>query len=269
MSAPSVASDALMTAALWHTAIVLLLVCLAGWAWQVFSKDAGHADVIWALGLGGSALYYLALGDGPVLLRAVTACLVGFWSLRLASHIAKRLRSEAHEDGRYAAMREALGSKVHAFHVLFFLMQGLLAWLFALPHWVIASHPGPVNPALLSLAVIIAVTALVGETAADNTLARWRSNPGNRGKTCREGLWRYSRHPNYFFEWLHWFSYPILAAGAGLAGWVWLAPLLMFLFLWFVTGIPYTEKQAIKSRGDDYREYQRTTSAFIPWRPGQ
>ena len=72
---------------------------------------------------------------------------------------------------------------------------------------------------------------------------------------------------NYFFEWLHWFSYPLIAVGAALAGWLWLLPVAMFLFLWFVTGIPHTEKQALKSRGDDYREYQRTTSPFIPWRP--
>ncbi|MEE4251527.1 MAG: DUF1295 domain-containing protein, partial [Alcanivoracaceae bacterium] len=80
-------------------------------------------------------------------------------------------------------------------------------------------------------------------------------------------LWRYSRHPNYFFEWLHWFSYPLMAIGADGAQWLWLAPLMMFLFLWFVTGIPYTERQALKSRGDDYRDYQRSTSVFIPWRP--
>ncbi|MGB1220036.1 MAG: DUF1295 domain-containing protein [Alcanivoracaceae bacterium] len=269
MTPEAMVNDALMVAALGHSALVLLVVCVLGWLWQIVSKDAGHADVIWALGLGGSALYYLALGDGSLVLRLVTAALVGFWSLRLAGHIAARLRSEDHEDGRYAAMRDALGSKVHLFHLFFFLMQGLLAWLFALPHWVIASHPGPVSAWALLAAVLVAVVALVGETAADNTLARWRADPANRGKTCREGLWRYSRHPNYFFEWLHWFSYPLLALGAPLAGWVWLAPALMIVFLWFVTGIPYTEKQAIKSRGDDYRDYQRTTSPFIPWRPGQ
>jgi len=108
----------------------------------------------------------------------------------------------------------------------------------------------------------------VGNTVlADRQLARFRARPGNRGKTCREGWWRYSRHPNYFFEWLHWWSYVSLAAGARY-GWVaLLAPAAMLYLLFRVTGIPPTEAQALASRGDDYRVYQRTTSAFFPWFP--
>ncbi len=91
--------------------------------------------------------------------------------------------------------------------------------------------------------------------------------PENRGKTCRAGWWRYSRHPNYFFEWLHWWTYVVLAAGAPY-WWVTLgAPATMLYFLLFVTGIPPTEAQALASRGDDYRRYQQTTSVFIPWFP--
>ena len=102
---------------------------------------------------------------------------------------------------------------------------------------------------------------------ADRRLAHFRGRPGNRGKTCREGWWHYSRHPNYFFEWLHWWSYMALAAGAPY-GWVaLLAPTAMFYLLFRVTGIPPTEAQALASRGDDYREYQRTTSVFFPWFP--
>src|SRR5262249_38496991 len=90
----------------------------------------------------------------------------------------------------------------------------------------------------------------------------------NAGRTCRAGLWRYSRHPNYFFEWTHWFAYPLLAVGAG--GVFWLSaigPVIMLLMLYRVSGIPFTEAQALRSRGDDYRDYQRTTSAFVPWFP--
>jgi steroid 5-alpha reductase family enzyme len=89
----------------------------------------------------------------------------------------------------------------------------------------------------------------------------------NRGHTCRDGLWRYSRHPNYFFEWLHWWAYVPLSLGAA-GGWATiLAPLVMLFFLFCVTGIPATEAQALQSRGADYRQYQRTTSAFFPWFP--
>jgi len=117
------------------------------------------------------------------------------------------------------------------------------------------------------LAIAVWIVAIAGEGVADRQLARFRADPENRGKTCRAGLWRYSRHPNYFFEWVHWFTYVLLAFGSP---YVWLTlagPAVMLLFLYKVTGIPYTEKRALMSRGDDYRRYQETTSAFVPWFP--
>jgi steroid 5-alpha reductase family enzyme len=247
-------------------ALVLAGVCLFGWWRQTITRNAAHVDVIWTFGVGGAALFYLAVGDGAQLPRLVAAVLVTVWSVRLGSHIWRRVHG-AEEEGRYKAIREHYGDRVNAFHLFFFLSQGLLAWLFAMPHWVIAAHPGAGLTWSLVLGAAIGVVALVGEGVADRQLDRFRRNPANRGKTCRDGLWRYSRHPNYFFEWLHWFSYPLIAVGAPHGGWLWLAPAFMFLFLWFVTGIPYTENQALKSRGDDYRRYQQSTSPFIPWRP--
>ena len=117
------------------------------------------------------------------------------------------------------------------------------------------------------LGVAIWAIGVAGEAVADAQLARFRADPGHRGRTCRAGLWRYSRHPNYFFEWLTWWAYVAIAWGAP-HGWVALfGPAVMLLFLFKVTGIPYTEAQALRSRGDDYRAYQRTTSAFVPWFP--
>ena len=108
---------------------------------------------------------------------------------------------------------------------------------------------------------------LRGEAAADRQLASFKANPENQGKVCKVGLWRYSRHPNYFFEWVHWFAY--LAIGARLSesiGYAALAgPVVMLVFLLFVTGVPYTEMRAVQSKGEAYRQYQRETSAFIPW----
>jgi steroid 5-alpha reductase family enzyme len=113
-------------------------------------------------------------------------------------------------------------------------------------------------------AVLIWVFAVAGETLADAQLARFRTTPGNQGLVCREGLWRYSRHPNYFFEWLHWFSYVALASGAAIS---WLGPVLMYVFLRWLSGIPHTEAQALRTRGELYRTYQRTTPMLIPWFP--
>ena len=117
------------------------------------------------------------------------------------------------------------------------------------------------------------VLAVIGERIADNQLAEWRSRPENKGKTCRAGLWAWSRHPNYFFEWFHWVAYPVMGLsliGTGLAGW-WpvtlLGPAVMLFLLTRGTGIPYTEQQAMRSRGEDYRRYQEEVSPFIPWPP--
>jgi steroid 5-alpha reductase family enzyme len=176
------------------------------------------------------------------------------------------MRRERHEDGRYRALRERYGANINLFHFGFFIAQAVAAWLFALPAWIVAHNPGTNRWALL-LAGLLAVIAFGGETLADRQLEKFRADPAHKGRTCRAGLWRYSRHPNYFFEWLHWFAYPVLAWGGPYWMVTWFAPALMFLFLNYFTGIPYTERQALRSRGEDYRDYQRKTSAFIPWRP--
>ena len=108
---------------------------------------------------------------------------------------------------------------------------------------------------------------MVGESVADGQLARFEADPGNRGKVCRQGLWHCSRHPNYFYEWLHWWIC-VLIGWDGLLGWLTLSgPLVMYVFLTKVTGIPPTEEHAVESRGEAYREYQPTTSPLFPWPP--
>jgi steroid 5-alpha reductase family enzyme len=117
--------------------------------------------------------------------------------------------------------------------------------------------------------VVLWLGAVTGEAVADRQLERFRADPANRGRTCRVGLWSWSRHPNYFFEWLHWWAFALLAVGSPFAWIAALAPLLMLYSLLRVTGIPATEARALETRGDDYRDYQRTTSAFVPLPPGR
>jgi steroid 5-alpha reductase family enzyme len=254
------------TDALYISAVVLLAVMLLGWLWQLRSRNAGIADALWAFGLGGAAIYYAFTGPGAPAPRAAAGILAGLWVGRLGAHIQLRMRRERHEDGRYRALRQKYGSKINLFHVFLFSAQAGAAWLFALPAWVSVHNPDS-NRWVLPLAGLIAIIAFGGESLADRQLEGFRADPANRGKTCRRGLWRYTRHPNYFFEWLHWFAWPLLAWGAPYGTFVWLAPVLMFVFLNYFTGIPYTEAQALRSRGEDYRDYQRKTRAFIPWRP--
>lgn len=246
--------------------LLLLLVATLMWWHQRATGNAGWVDVFWSWATGITGAAFLLCGEGDLIPRLAALVLLACWSLRLGGHIFRRVSQDNEEDGRYAAMREALGDKAQPVFLLFFWGQALLAWGFALTFKVIGEQL-QWHPLAVLVGFLLGLLAIGGEGLADRQLSRFRVNPANRGKTCREGLWRYSRHPNYFFEWLHWISYPLIAVGASHAGWLWLLPLAMFLFLWFVTGIPYTEKQAIKSRGDDYRDYQRTTSAFFPRRP--
>ncbi|MGH8305474.1 MAG: DUF1295 domain-containing protein, partial [Steroidobacteraceae bacterium] len=148
---------------------------------------------------------------------------------------------------------------------LFQFQAGLIA-LFSVPFVSVAANP-TTRPGWLALAAAIWILSVLGEHLADRQLARFRATAANHRRTCRSGLWRYSRHPNYFFEWLHWFTYVALAFGSPFAWYSLFGPLIMFVFLRWVSGIPHTEAQALRTRGADYRDYQECTSLLFPWPP--
>ena len=231
------------------------------------TANAGYVDAAWAALLALAALYHGTTGEGAAVPRIATAVLGALWGFRLALHLLNRVLHEP-EDGRYRALRARWAGTPHRW-LGFFLLQALAVALFALPFQVAASNPtGGVTPWIV-LGIAIWLVAIAGEAIADRQLAAHRADPANAGRTCRSGLWRWSRHPNYFFEWLHWFAYAAFAVGAD-AAWIALAaPALMGAMLAWGSGIPFTEQQALRTRGDDYRRYQRETSAFFPWFPSQ
>ncbi|MEO6967898.1 MAG: DUF1295 domain-containing protein [Rhodanobacteraceae bacterium] len=244
--------------------LLAALMMTLGWRWQRRHTNIGIVDALWATGLGGAAVLLALLGAGAFWPRLLLALLGGLWGLRLATHLWKRVRGEP-EDGRYRQLRAHWQSDQLKIW-WFFQFQAALIVLFALPFIAVARNPA-VSIGWLIVGAAIWLLSVAGETVADRQLARFRADPAHQGKTCREGLWRYSRHPNYFFEWLHWFAYVALAIGSPL-WWLALAgPIVMFVFLRFVSGIPYTEAQALRTRGDDYRAYQRETPMLFPWFP--
>jgi steroid 5-alpha reductase family enzyme len=230
-------------------------------------RNAGLVDVGWATGLALLAVFYATVADGLASRRLLLAILAGFWGLRLGSYLLLNRFIGKPEESRYAALREGWGDRAE--RNLFFFFQFQASWdiLFSLPFLAVVLNPTPSLRIWDWIGVGIWITAVLGESIADRQLARFRADPANRGKTCSQGLWRYSRHPNYFFEWIHWFAYIFLGVGSPHWWLTFLGPLVMAVFLLKITGIPYTELQSLKSKGKSYREYQRTTSAFIPWFP--
>ncbi len=235
------------------------------WLVQRARGDAGVVDVGWTVALGALAGWYAAAGNGPLLRRVLVASMAGAWSLRLAWHLISDRIVGKPEDGRYRALRARWGARAQGRFFVFFPAQALAAAVLSLPFLVAMRVPGPLRA--WDLAGVLAwAVAVGGEALADAQLARFRADPANRGTTCRTGLWRASRHPNYFFEWVHWWSYVLVAAGSAVWWATLIGPALMGFALLAVTGVPATEEQTRRSR-PDYEAYRRTTSAFVPWFP--
>lgn len=250
---------------IWGAAAVLMLLL---WAWQVRSRDASVVDVAWAYAVGAAACAALALGDGDAGRRAALAVLAAAWSLRLGTHLlVDRMVKAKGEDSRYRHWRELCGPGWNRVAFGFFQAQAVFVAIFALPAVAGAADPRPFGAWSDYAALAVWAAGIITECAADAQLARWRRDPANAGRTCRAGLWRWSRHPNYFGEWLQWIAWPLLALGSPLGWWLALHPLVVLVFLLYLTGIPHTERRALLSRGEDYRRYQRATSPFIPLPP--
>lgn len=246
---------------------LMALVMLALWEVQRRRGDASVVDAAWTAGLGLLAVAYAAALPGEGGRRLLVAALAGAWSARLAVHLVRDRVIGKPEDARYREMRRQWGARAQVEFFWYFQAQALAAALFSVPFLLAMRDLRPFPGVPDALAALVWLVAVGGESLADAQLARFRADPANRGRTCRAGLWGWSRHPNYFFEWLHWWAYVPLALGAP---WGWLSlfgPAAMLYLLFRVTGIPKNEARALETRGDDYRDYQRRTSVFIPLPP--
>ncbi len=241
------------------------------WLVQVRTRDATQVDIGWAYEIGVVGVLYSILATGTECHRVLVGVLAGLWSLRLGTYLVlDRMRGHAGEDGRYRELRRRWterGLDVDRRFFVFFQAQALFVVWFTVPMLLAVYNPsGGIEP-LEVAGICVWAIGIAGTVTADRQLRRFRLDPANRGKTCRVGLWRYSRHPNYFFEWVLWIGWALVSSAAPW-GWIgWITPAFLLLLLFTVTGIPPTEEQALRSRGEDYRRYQAETSIFVPWFP--
>jgi len=252
--------------ALFGTAIVAVMMFVL-WIIHLLIKNAAIVDVGWALGLALLAIYYAYAGPGYAARKYAIATMAGIWGLRLATYLFFARVIGHPEEGRYVQLRQDWKTSLPLRFLFFFEFQALLDVALSLPFLLACLDSRAPLGLFEKFGGAIWIAGILGESLADAQLSAFKRNPTNKGKLCRAGLWNYSRHPNYFFEWLIWLGYATFALASP---WGWLgllSPALILYFLLGVTGIPATEEQALRSRGDQYREYQRTTSAFIPWFP--
>ncbi len=245
---------------------ISLALMIVIWAFSVLRKDASLVDRFWGLGFVLLAWFWWAVGP-QYLAALVPVVLVTLWGLRLSLYLSWRNWGEG-EDRRYQAMRERHGdgfAKRSLWSV--FLLQGAILWLVAYPFLMIGL--GHLDPALMqwwgSAGILLWVIGFFLETTADFQLARFKSDPENRGRVMDQGLWRYSRHPNYFGEICVWWGFYCFAIPFG-GWWTLFAPVLMTFLLVRVSGVTLLERD-LKASKPEYADYVRRTSALIPWPP--
>jgi steroid 5-alpha reductase family enzyme len=245
---------------------VVLAMVTALWAVSVAVRDTSIVDVFWGSGFVVVAWVGLALGEGGGR-RLLLALLVTVWGLRLTAHLARRNLGKG-EDYRYAAMRSRHGGSwpLRSLAVVFWL-QGALMWVVSLP--VQAAMTGAAPAGLAALAWVGVALWAVGfafESVGDLQLARFKADPANRGRVMDRGLWRYTRHPNYFGDFCVWWAVWLVALAAGAPWWTAVGPALMSVLLIRVSGVALLERSLMKRR-EGYSEYVARTSAFFPRPP--
>jgi steroid 5-alpha reductase family enzyme len=240
------------------------VLALTAWAVCTMRRNVGLVDIFWSLFFLVAAVVYAVVSAPAGPRTALVLVLVTAWSLRLAVYLAAR-NWNAPEDHRYQTIR-ARNQPNFAWKSLYlvFGLQGLLAWLVSAPLAAAIASEAPLR-ALDWAGALLAIFGIVFESVADGQLARFRRDPGSDGRVLDRGLWRWSRHPNYFGECCVWWGFYLLAVAGG-GAWTVFAPLLMTLLLLRVSGVALLEKD-IGERRPDYRAYVDSTSAFVPWPP--
>jgi steroid 5-alpha reductase family enzyme len=246
----------------WAVAASLQLVL---WLIQQRTKNAGIVDVGWAASFSLVVTVFALRTSAEPAAWFPIFLVVAAWSLRLTAYLISRGAARSPEEGRYVTLRTKWAPHASRNFFVFFQAQaaltGILSAAFVVPFLVPVEHAW-----LVWLGAAISVMGIAGEAIADAQLARFKRT--HKGKVCDVGLWSWSRHPNYFFEWCVWIGYVVYGLAFGAWGLIAIAPQAIILGSIFgITGIPPTEKQSIRSKGDAYRDYQKRVSRFVPMPP--
>jgi steroid 5-alpha reductase family enzyme len=263
-----------LTLLLLAAALALAALMAAAWLVQRQTGQSGWVDTIWSFSVGvvgaGLALAPFQAGPGPTLRQMLVAALALAWALRLGLHIMGRTL-QGGEDPRYKALADEWKQDFSRRLFWFLQIQAAAAFLLVLSIFVAghSSAPFPNSGDILGVAILVA--AIVGEAIADRQLRHFAARPENKGRVCEDGLWGFSRHPNYFFEWLGWVAYPIIAVGlppADALGLIALVgPAFMYWLLVHISGVPPLEAHMARSRGAAFTAYQQRVNAFFPGPP--
>ena len=254
----------LLAAVIATTATLAMFAIAFGFARRI--DNYSIVDVVWSYAFGMITLWYAAALPGWLPRRLAIVVAVLLWSVRLGTHLAVRVRAHhPAEDGRYVTMRREWGAHLLPRMFRFYQIQGLSVVILAMPFLVVCANVRSGFSPVEVIGLLVFAIGVAGEAIADAQLARFKRDAANRGRVCDVGLWRYSRHPNYFFEWTIWVGFWLIACGAGPWGIATVvSPLIIVYLLLRVTGVPLSEAQSLQSRGEAYRRYQRTTSVFVP-----
>lgn len=259
-----------MTNEVLHLALICLAACCAVmvpvWLWARKINNAGVVDIFWSLNFPLIAVLLFFFADGFELRRMLICSMVFLEGSRLGVHLFRRVTAHLdEEEGRYKQLRKEWSPNADRRFFWFFQFQAISNVLLAIPFLLAAVNTRETISILEFAGVALWVLGFIGELIADAQLSAFKKDKRNAGKVCDTGLWRYSRHPNYFFQWTMWMAYFIFALGSHFGYLGIIAPAIILYLLLRVTGIPATEEQAVRSKGEAYKRYQRRVSGFVPW----
>lgn len=257
---------AMLGMSIWIVEVFMLIF----WGIYLLKRNLNIIDIARGLSYIVACSVYVILGNGDIWRKLFILILVSTWALRLTYYTLERFLPHQ-EDSRYGLIfnseKKNFFSSIPTLtlkSLIYFMLQGILVVLLSIPFALISRDTFPYFGPFEIFGILVWMGGLAGEAIADRQLYQFKQDPFYRNYVCEEGLWRYSRHPNYFFEWVVWIGYCILALPAPL-GWLGIiAPVLMF-YLLFKVSIPLAESEALRTKGDAYQEYQKRTSVFFPW----